>query len=53
MFGYVAKCFKQELKDPMDKPPSILKTVQRMNDAIYSFFKENSKLVWRGCAISL
>jgi hypothetical protein len=53
MFGYLAKCFKTDLKDPLDKPPSLIKTIQRIQDTIYTFFKENSKLVWRGCAISL
>jgi hypothetical protein len=53
MFGFLAKCFKSELKDPMDKPPSLIKTIQRIQDTIYSFLKENSKLVWRGCALSL
>jgi hypothetical protein len=53
MFGYLAQCFKTDLKDPLDKPPSLAKTVQRIQEAIYTFFKENSKLVWKGCAISL
>jgi hypothetical protein len=53
MFGYLAEAFKTELKDPLDKPPSLVKTLQRIQDVIYTFFKENSKLVWRGCAISL
>lgn len=30
MFGYLAKCFKTELKDPLDKPPSLIKTIQRI-----------------------
>jgi hypothetical protein len=41
------------LKDPLDKPPSVIKTVKRIFEAIYTFFKENSPLVWRGCALSL
>ncbi|CDW90985.1 UNKNOWN [Stylonychia lemnae] len=53
MFGFVAKCFKTELKDPLDKPPSVVKSVIRIQDAIYAFFKENSKVVWKGCAVSL
>lgn len=51
MFGFLAKCFKTELMDPLDK--SLIKTVQRIQDVLYTFFKENSKLVWRACAISL
>ena len=30
MFGYLAKCFKTELKDPLDKPASLIKTIQRI-----------------------
>lgn len=30
MFGYLAKCFKIDLKDPLDKPPSMIKTIQRI-----------------------
>jgi hypothetical protein len=53
MFGYLAKCFKAELKDPLDKPPTLVKTVLRIQESIYTFFKEKSKLVWRGCGLSL
>jgi hypothetical protein len=53
MFGFLAKCFKTDLKDPMDKPPSMIKTIQRIQETIHSFLKENSKLVWRGSALSL
>jgi len=41
------------MQDPLDKPPSLPKTIQRIQETIYSFFKANSRLVWRGCAISL
>ncbi len=27
MFGFVAKCFKTDLKDTIDKPPSLIKTI--------------------------
>ena len=30
MFGYMAKCFKTELKDPLDKPPSLIRTLLRI-----------------------
>jgi hypothetical protein len=39
--------------DPLDKPISLEKTLIRIQESIYSFFKTNSRLVWRGCAISL
>ena len=53
MFGFLAQQFKTELKDPLDRPPSLPKTIQRIQESIYTFFKSNSRLVWRGCAISL
>lgn len=30
MFGFVAKCFQVELKDPKDNPPSLIKTITRI-----------------------
>jgi len=39
--------------DPLDKPPSLIKTIQRIQDSIYSFLKEDSKMVWKGCGVSL
>ena len=30
MFGFLAKCFKTDLKDPKDQPPSMVKTIQRI-----------------------
>eukprot|EP00347_Sterkiella_histriomuscorum_P001861 403370396 len=51
MFGFVAKCFKTELIDPLH--PTLIRTVIKIQEAIYSFFKENSKIVWKGCAVSL
>ena len=53
MFGFVSKCFKTDLKDPLDKPPSLVRSVLRIQEAVYTFFKENSKIVWRGCGVSL
>jgi hypothetical protein len=53
MFGYLAQYFKTDLRDPLDKPPDVVKTVRRIQDTIYSFFKANHRLVWRGCSVSL
>ncbi len=30
MFGYLSQCFKTEMKDPIDKPPSLVKTISRI-----------------------
>jgi hypothetical protein len=40
LFGEVAKSFTTSLLDPLDKVPSVTKTVNRMLETIYSFFKE-------------
>jgi hypothetical protein len=53
MFGFLAKCFKRNFIDPLDKNPSILKTVRRVYESLLEFMKENSPLVWRGCAMSI
>lgn len=53
MFGVIAKQIKTELIFTGDKQPSLIKTVAKIQECIYSFFKANNKLVWRGCAMSL
>ena len=53
MFGYLAKCFKTDLLDPLDKPPSLIKTINRILETIFTFFKETSEIVWGGCGISI
>lgn len=53
LFGEVAKCFKTELLDPLDKVPSVTKTVNRMLETIFTFLKEKSDHVWDGCGRSL
>jgi len=30
MFGFLAQQFKTEMQDPLDKPPSLAKTIQRI-----------------------
>ena len=54
MFGYLAKQYKTNLLDPTSgKPPNLMKTIQKMQETIYTFFKESSEHVWAGCGMSL
>jgi hypothetical protein len=53
MFGYLALNYKQDLLDPTDKPPSLVKTILKIQDAIFTFFKEGNKLVYRACGLSM
>ena len=43
MFGYLAKMYKTDLIDPSSgKPPNLMKTINKMLETIYTFFKEKS-----------
>ena len=53
LFGHLAKVYKTDLLDPLDKPPNLLKTVVRICENIHSFLKENSTLIHLACANSL
>ena len=53
LFGHLARTYKTELLDPLDKPPNLLKTVVRICENIHSFLKENSSLIHLACANSL
>ena len=53
LFGHLAKVYKTEMLDPLDKPPNLLKTVVRVCENIHSFLKENSSLIHLACANSL
>jgi len=53
LFGYLGKVWKGELKDPLDRPPSLNKTISRILDSIFSLFRENSKLVNRACGMAM
>ena len=53
MFGFLVKCCKTNLEDPLDKPMSLIKSIKRILDSVYLFLKENSDLVWKGCALTM
>ena len=39
LFGYIASQYKENLIDPLDKNPSLLKTAYRVLETIHSYFK--------------
>mgnify|MGYP001002245558 CR=1 FL=1 len=39
VFGYIALVFKDNLLDPLDKPPNLVRSVVRMVEAVHSYFK--------------
>ncbi|CDW71424.1 UNKNOWN [Stylonychia lemnae] len=53
LFGHLAKVYKSEMLDPLDRPPNLLKTIVRVCETIHSFLKENSTLIHLACANSL
>lgn len=53
LFGQLAKVYKGQLLDPLDKPPNLIKTVVRICEKIHSFMKESSTLIHLACANSL
>jgi hypothetical protein len=42
LLGFIAETYKETMMDPMDKPPSLLKTVMRVCDTIHRYLKVKS-----------
>eukprot|EP00340_Litonotus_pictus_P002453 CAMPEP_0170519710 /NCGR_PEP_ID=MMETSP0209-20121228/5023_1 /TAXON_ID=665100 ORGANISM="Litonotus pictus, Strain P1" /NCGR_SAMPLE_ID=MMETSP0209 /ASSEMBLY_ACC=CAM_ASM_000301 /LENGTH=1049 /DNA_ID=CAMNT_0010805661 /DNA_START=45 /DNA_END=3194 /DNA_ORIENTATION=+ len=53
LIGVIAQVFQENLQDPLDKPPSIIKTVDRLIRVIQGFMKENSDVIHYACAETL
>ena len=49
----LAQTYKQQLLDPIDKPPSLLKTTFRLVETILSYFNDLSPTVQQACARAL
>jgi hypothetical protein len=49
----LAKTYKNEMLDPLDKPANLLKTIVRVCESIHGNLKENSTLIHLACANSL
>ena len=54
LYGYIASVYKENLMDPLDKPPNIVKTINRILTHIRNFYlKENSFVVHKACSHSM
>ena len=54
LYGYIANVYKENLMDPLDKPPNIIKTINRLLTHIRNFYlKENSFVVHKASSHSI
>ena len=53
LFGFLSKVYGLDLVDPLDKRPSLLKTVIRLCEEIYTYVSKGIALVEQACAKSL
>lgn len=54
LFGCLGEKFKKTMIDPLDKPPSVRKTYERiLSFLIGTFFNEASEEIAKGCSISM
>ena len=53
LFGYLSEIYGSNLCDPLDKEPSLVKTIIRVCEMIHKYLQENSTIVHHACAHSL
>ena len=53
LVGVLAQVFQENLLDPLDKPPNIIKSIDRLIRVVHSFMKENSEIVHLACCESI
>ena len=54
LYGYIATIYKESLMDPLDKPPNIIKTINRLLTHIRNFYlSENSYVVHKASSHSI
>jgi len=53
LFGFLSSIYKFNFIDPIDKPPSLHKTLARVIDSILSHLKNNSTSVHIACSSAL
>ena len=53
LFGFLAQIYQNNLIDPLEQPPSLIKTVIKIWEEIYSYLKKNVNLVEEACSKSL
>lgn len=49
----LAQTYKDQLLDPLDKPPSLLKSAFRLVEILHSYFNDHSPTVQQACARAL
>jgi hypothetical protein len=52
LVGYIAAVFRENLVDPLDKQPNIIKTIVRLSEIIQIYLKESSIVVHKACSHS-
>ncbi len=54
LLGYISTIYKENLKDPLDKPPNLIKTINRILNCIKQFYiNQNSYIVHKSCSHSI
>ncbi len=53
LFGYLSEIYGSNLLDPLDKEPTLVKTIIRICEMIHKYLQENSSIVHHACAHSL
>ena len=54
LYGYISKIFQENLMDPLDKPPNIIKTINRILTHIRQYYlNQNSYNIHKASAISI
>ena len=53
MISILASTFRTQLLDPLDKPPSVLKTAFRLVEVLHGYFADRSATVQQACARAL
>jgi len=53
LLGYIAKAYKKQLLDPIDKPANLIKSVTRMCEIVHKYLTESSSIVHHACALTL
>ena len=53
LYGYIATIYKENLMDPLDKPPNIIKTINRLLTHIRNYYLSNSYVVHKASSHSI
>jgi len=53
LLGYICSIYRENLADPLDKIPNILKTIVRITDIITLFMSDNNFYIQKACSHSL